>query len=188
MNNPLRVSCRILCGMTCDEVMDEIMDEVFEPSGKEELSLLQRLRVGLHLFVCPRCNEEARKLAMLKEIGQSDFFPSALSSSIEEIEEKVMAQIAGQAGEGFPQDEVMGGLIPEVPGGLSFRSWVIIGCIILVSLSTSFFGIDFIEAAFNRDSSFLIPLGITVGTVVTGYGAFFIAGHLKELSAHFKIH
>ena len=186
MNNPLRIKC------------DEVMDEIFGSSGKDEVPLLQRLgtakavcaqlRISLHLFFCTRCSEEVRKLEIIKEMGKSDFFPPAPSF----IEEKVMGQLSSQLprqfDEGFPQDEALGELVPEVPGGFSFRSWVIIGFIILVSLGTSFFGIDFIQAAFNRDSSFLIPMGITVGIVLTGYGAFFIASHLKELSGHFKIH
>jgi hypothetical protein len=35
--------------------------------------------------------------------------------------------------------------------------------------------------------SFLLPVGITVGIVLTSYGALFIGGHLKELSERFRL-
>ena len=184
-----------LLRLSCNEVMDEIYKSqgnicdsaVAGISGEDETTLLQKLRVSLHIFFCTRCAEEISMLEKLNRMPRSFFFPPAPS-----FEEKVMAAIAEQ-----PEysEEYSGGFellgedpISEAPGGLSFRSWVVIGFIIFISLASSFFGTDFIQAAFGQDSSFLIPLGITVGTVLTGYGAFFIASHLKELTEHFKIH
>jgi hypothetical protein len=46
---------------------------------------------------------------------------------------------------------------------------------------------DFEKVAHRQGSSFLIPVGITIGVVVTGYGALFIASHLKELSERFGL-
>ena len=158
---------------------NRVLDEVFESSGEEEVPLLHRLRLAVHIFFCVQCSEEVRKLELLKEIQSSDFFPPTPS-----FEEKVMKRLA----EEIQQDEKAMDLVSDFPGGFSFRSWVIIGLVILVSLTVSFFGIDFFQATFGRDSSFLIPLGITVGTMLTGYGIVFIASHLKELSEHFKIH
>ena len=166
MNKPLRLSCR------------EAMDEIYEFSEEDAVPLLQKFRVAFHLFFCTHCAGELRKLQIIQELMQADFFPPAPS-----FEEKVMGELNLE----FHQDEISEEPIFEVPGGFSFRSWVIIGFIILVSLATSFFGTDLIEAAANQDPSLMIPLGITVGTVLTGYGAFFIASHLKELSEHFKI-
>jgi hypothetical protein len=74
------------------------------------------------------------------------------------------------------------------PQGVSFRSWVIAGLIILVSLSSSFFNLDFVETVASYGSSFLLPVGLTIGIVVTGYGALFIGSHLKELSTRFRLH
>jgi hypothetical protein len=37
-------------------------------------------------------------------------------------------------------------------------------------------------------SSFLLPIGITIGVIVTGYGALFIGSHRKELSDRFGLH
>ena len=164
MNKSLRLDC------------DEVMDKIYESSGDDLVPLLQKLRISFHLFFCVRCSEKMRKLEMIKEIPQSQLFPP--SPSFEEI---VMDRLAGD----FLEDELRG---TEAPGAFSFRSWVIIGFIILISLATSFFGIDIIRVAFGQDSSYLIPLGITVGIVLTGYGAFFIASNLEELREHFKIH
>jgi hypothetical protein len=47
---------------------------------------------------------------------------------------------------------------------------------------------DFIKVADTQGSSFLLPVGITIGAVLTGYGALFIGSHLKELSSRFRIH
>ena len=161
MNKPLRLSC------------DDVMDIIFESSGDDLVSLLLKLRLTFHLFFCDQCSEMMRKMEILKNMPPSQFLPP--SPSFEEI---VMERLA----EDFLEDRAM-----DAPGGFSFRSWVIIGFIILVSLATSFFGIDFIQVAFGRDSSYLISLGIIVGLILTGYGAFFIASHLEELREHFKI-
>ena len=154
---------------------DKVIEVFFEYSREEEIHPLLRLRIAFHLLFCARCAEETRKFALLKDIQDRDFFPSAPS-----FEDQVMEALADD----FFQDEAAPELISDFPGGFSFRSWVIMGFVILVSLGVSFFGIDI----FQIDSSFLLPLGITVGTVLTGYGAVFIASHLKELSEHFKIH
>jgi hypothetical protein len=76
----------------------------------------------------------------------------------------------------------------EREAGVSFRSWVITGCIVLFSLSTSCIGLEVIKGASFQDSSFLIPLGLTIGFIVTGYGAVFIGSHLEELSDRFRLH
>ena len=77
--------------------------------------------------------------------------------------------------------------IYAVPGGLSTRGWVIAGLIILVSLVTAFFGLDFQKLALETGMSFLLPVGITIGIVLTSYGALFIGSHLKELSERFGL-
>jgi hypothetical protein len=75
----------------------------------------------------------------------------------------------------------------DAPAGFSFRGWVIIGFFVLFSLSSSFFGVNFVEIADAEGLSFLLPVGLTVGMVVTCYGALFIGSHLKELSSRFRL-
>ena len=75
----------------------------------------------------------------------------------------------------------------DAPAGFSFRGWVLIGFFVLLSLSSSFFGISFGIIANEEGLSFLLPVGITIGIVLTCYGAFFIASHLEELSSRFGL-
>jgi hypothetical protein len=74
-----------------------------------------------------------------------------------------------------------------VPAGFSFRGWVFIGFFMLISLSSSFFGMNFTEIANAEGLSFLLPIGLTIGMVVTCYGALFIGSHLDELSTRFRL-
>jgi hypothetical protein len=166
MNNFSRPGCRYA------------MDKIFEYYGEESIPFIEKIRLQIHLFFCPSCAEETRKLELINGM-LPEFFPSAPS-----FEDRVMEQIEAEA---FSEQDI-GEAIPEVPGGFSFRTWVVIGFFILVSLSSSFFGMDFLKVAASQGSSFLVPLGITIGIVLTGYGAFFIGSHLKELSSHFKLH
>jgi len=74
-----------------------------------------------------------------------------------------------------------------VAGGLSTFGWVIAGVVILISLVTVFFGLDFQHLALESGMSFVLPVGITIGIVLTTYGALFIGSHLKELSERFGL-
>jgi hypothetical protein len=156
-------------------VTDHVIDEIIASAGEEGLSLPARLRIGLHLFFCPRCAREAKILERLHEVMISDFFPLS-----PDFENPVMDKLAEEAG----IDTDAG----DAPAGFSFRGWVIAGCFVFLSLPTAFFGMDFIKAAEAQNSSFLLPLGLTIGGVLTGYGAFFIGSHLKRLSSRFRLH
>jgi hypothetical protein len=84
-----------------------------------------------------------------------------------ELEDRIMRSINA---------EEQAGDYPEV-AGFSFRSWVVTGLIVLLSLSSSFFW----EVAPP------LHIGITVGAIVTAYGAIFIGSHLKELTERFNL-
>ena len=155
----------------CREAMDE-----FYKRSDDEAGLFYKPGTGLHLLICPRCAEERRLYKICKDLLRSGFFPPSPS-----LEEKIMEQLPEERQEEFTD------VFHEVPGGFSFRTWVIIGFFILVSLTSSFFGMDFITLASKHGSSILVPLGITIGITLTGYGAFFIGSHLRELTDHFKL-
>jgi hypothetical protein len=104
-----------------------------------------------------------------------DFFPYS-----PELENSIMKKIA------FEEDITETAHYP-IPGGISTRGWVFAGLVILVSLATAFFGLDFKKVADETGMSFLLPVGITVGIVLTVYGVFFIASHLKELIERFDL-
>ena len=150
-----------------------VLDTIYMYDKDSSLSRFTQLRTELHLLLCPSCTEELRQLKNVEEIIKSDFLrPSP------DFEGIIMQQI---------MEETNLGAETDAPAGFSFRGWVIIGFFVLLSLTSSFFGINFIEIANAEGSSFLLPLGLTIGMVVTCYGAFFIGSHLKELSSWFKL-
>ena len=93
-----------------------------------------------------------------------------------------MAAIAAEEEKNPEPEEIF-----AIPGGLSTRGWVIAGLIILISLSTAFLGMDFEHIANVAGMSFMLPVGITIGIVLTSYGALFIGSHLKELTERFGL-
>ena len=156
-----------------------ILDKVYEYSSgesRDSMPLLIQIQVNLHLLFCPSCAQEVERFEVCKDILLTDFFPP--SPGLEDI---VMAMTAAEKG-----------IVWEVPGaesqgGFSTRGWVIAGLVMLVSLATAFFGLDFNQIALTAGTSFMIPIGITVGIVLTGYGALFIGSHLKELTEQFGL-
>jgi hypothetical protein len=148
-----------------------VMDTVYESEKDSSLSMLTHIRIGFHLFFCPGCAAELRNLQRLEEIMRTDFLPPSPG-----FEESIMECLYKDICEKEESD---------APAGFSFRGWVIIGFFVLLSLSSSFFGMNFIEIAQTEGLSFLLPVGLTIGMVVTCYGALFIGSHLNELSSRF---
>jgi hypothetical protein len=156
--------------MKCERVM-EILD-----AGEEALPVSVHLRIWVHLLFCPCCAGELKMLETAREIMRTGFLPPS-----PDFTESLMTLIEDETGEEAEGFETL-------PQGFSTRSWVITGIIILVSLASSFFGMDFIQVASSQGDSFLFPLGLTIGLVLSCYGALFIGSHLKELSVRFKLH
>jgi hypothetical protein len=160
-------------------MMDK-MDQIDEFSEERPFPFLDRLEVAIHVLFCPSCAEKIARLEAAEELMRTGFFPPAPS-----FEDAVMNRLLEDA-------PAMDGFLPEIvreePPELSFRRWVITGLIVLVSLATAFFGLNFEKVAQSQGASFLLPVGLTIGVVITGYGALFIASHLKELSDHFGLH
>jgi hypothetical protein len=92
-----------------------------------------------------------------------DFFPSAGG-----LAARVMAlALSGER----PEHEAV-----------SFRTWLLTGLALLVSLPSAYFGIGGLVPS-GGTPAFMLPVGITVGAVITAFGALFTACHIKELSA-----
>lgn len=159
--------------MRCDEVFDKIYD-----SFGETLSFSDQVLILIHCLWCVRCTEEIKKLEAAKEQMNTQFFPPA-----PQLEKAIMEQLADEIEETLADAPKM---IPET-AGFSFRSWIVTGLVLLISFSTVFLGMDFIKVADLAGSSFLLPVGITIASVLTGYSAFFIVSHLKELSERFRL-
>ncbi|MCL2069660.1 MAG: peptidoglycan-binding protein [Treponema sp.] len=108
-----------------------------------------------------------------EEIMKTDFFPP--SPTFEDI---IMQQV---------YKESAAEQLSDAPTGFSLRGWVLIGFFVLFSLSSAFFGMDFAEIANSEGLSFLLPMGLTIGIMLTVYGALFIGSHLKALSDRFGL-
>ncbi|MDR0400880.1 MAG: peptidoglycan-binding protein [Treponema sp.] len=161
--------------MNCHDLLDRVYDYVGEP-----LPFPLQLQVKLHCFFCPQCAQEIERFELAQDILRNDFFPAG-----PDLTGAVMAKLGG---ENFPESAGIAEGIWEEDGGVSFRGWVIAGLILFLSLTSAFLGMDFISIAAAEGSSYLIPLGITMGAIITCYGAIFIGSHLKELSQRFGLH
>jgi hypothetical protein len=157
-----------------------MLNKIYEFDGERPLPLWVRLQIAVHVVLCPQCAEKTARLEAARDIMRTDFFPPApglADSVMDSIYVETFDIIADMP---FEEEE----LSPEVP----FGGWVITGFIVVFSLATAFMGMDFIKVAAAQGSSFLLPVGITVGIVISGYGALFIGSHLKELSDRFRLH
>ena len=155
--------------VNCQTALDSVYEDENTP-----LSAFAYLRATLHLMLCPQCSKELKQLRSVEEIMKTDFFPTS-----PDFEESVMGRLL----ENVQTEEKN-----QVPTDLSFRRWIITGFFVIFSLSTVFFGANFIEISNAEGSSFLLPIGLTIGMVLTCYCALFIGSHLKELSTRFKLH
>ena len=151
----------------------DIMDIVYELENNSSMPFLTQLRTELHLLFCPACAAEIKNLRCLEEVMKTDFLPDSPDFS-EPVMERLLEEV--------DLEERI-----DAPTGFSFRSWVIIGFFMFLSLSTSYFGMNFTYIASSEGASFLLPVGITVGVVLSCYGALFIGSHLKELSNRFGL-
>jgi hypothetical protein len=148
--------------MNCTKILDLVYEQ------QEDMSLFNRIRVGLHLLVCPDCAQEIERFEVCRDMLQDDFLFLAPDEE---------AEIA----------EVIEAFDAEVPGGFSIRGWIIAGIVMFVSLATVFFGLEFNKVALIAGMAFTIPIGITIGIALTSYGALFIGSHLKDLSERFGL-
>ena len=149
------------------------MDIVYETEKDNSLPLLTHVRLELHLLFCPACAGELKNLRDIQNIMKADFFPPA-----PDFGDLLMKRLDEEAA-------IME--TTDAPTGFSFRGWVITGFFVLLSLSSAFFGMNFVHIADAEGSSFLLPVGITIGVVLTCYGALFIGSHLKQLSTRFGL-
>jgi len=159
--------------MSCAKIMDLVYEQ-------EDMSLFTRIRVGMHLLVCPDCAQEVERFEVCRDILQNDFLYPA-----PDLEDAVMSMIS--ADEAVNAAEITEAMNAEIPGGFSIRGWIIAGIVMLVSMATVFFGLEFNKVALIAGMAFTIPIGITIGIALTSYGALFIGSHLKTLSERFGL-
>jgi hypothetical protein len=172
--SPHRFSLPTSFSNTGDD-MKHVIDKIYDTMGEEEkgffFQTLEKITISAHLLFCPSCADASRKLDLAEETMRTQFFP--ISPDIEDVVMRQIEEITEES-EDFEYDS-------------SFRGWVVTGVIVLFSLSSVFFGMNFKQVAVSQGLSFILPIGITIGVVLTTYSAVFIASHLKELSEHFGL-
>lgn len=156
--------------MNCSDVMEMIYDE-------DSMSILDRLMANIHVFFCPDCAGKIERFEAAKNIMHHDFFPVS-----PELEDSIMSKIAEQD---CSKEEIAEAHHTAL--GFSTRSWVITGLVIFVSLVTTFTGLEFRNIVNETGTSFLIPMGITTGIIMTVYASLFIGSHLKEFTERFGL-
>jgi hypothetical protein len=176
--------------MKCDDLLDKVYENGLTIQGDTgnsdaaygatALPLLFRLRIRLHCLVCPQCAQELERFRLVQDVLQNDFLPPNA-----DFADAVMARLEAENPVLFDAEGPDG--VYDETEGVSLRFWIVTGCFLLVSLSSSFFGMDFIKVALREGASFLLPLGITIGAVLSCYGAIFIGSHIKELSERFGL-
>ena len=154
--------------MNCDKILDNVYKYSNEDTN-HAMPLYIRMSIGLHLLICPDCAQEVERFEVCRDMSMTVW------------EDTAVAMTASG------KDNVPAAEDAELSCCVSTRGWIIAGLVMLVSLATAFFGLDFNKVAVTMGMSFMLPIGITIGMVLTCYGAIFIGSHLKELSERFGL-
>ncbi|MDR2481190.1 MAG: peptidoglycan-binding protein [Spirochaetaceae bacterium] len=149
--------------MNCKTVLENLYND--------DKSFLLKLKIKIHKALCLDCADKERKLRMAKRIMLNDFMPPP-----PDITDRIMAIIGEE--KDFKIDTA----------AFSFRSWIFTGIFILLSLTSVYLGRDFHTIVINNGLHFILPLGITIGIIITAYCAVFIGTHLNELCEKFGLH
>jgi len=165
--------------MKCSKIIDMVYG-CCENNRKSygSLSLSDQIKISMHTFLCADCAKKIEMYETARNIMSNDFFPSPSVS----FENLIMTKIEAEEKTQEASEEVF-----AAPGGMSIRSWVIAGVIMAVSLIIAFFSLDYQNLSEKIGIPFILPMGITIGSILTTYGALFIGSHLKELSIRFGI-
>ena len=163
--------------MNCSKIMD-----MFYEYESDSMPFLNQILIAVHAFFCPSCAEEIERYNTAAYLMKEDFSPELPrlyeNNSLSCLEDSIMSKVTEEE---LPQIQHSAHGVP------STRGWVIAGLILMVSLITAFFGLDFRSLANASGMSFMLPMGITIGIILTIYGALFIGSHLKELSERFGL-
>ncbi|MCL2184646.1 MAG: peptidoglycan-binding protein [Treponema sp.] len=150
--------------------------ELIYECDDDSMPLLNQIQVWWHTLTCSNCAQHSKLFEVTKKIMSEDFFPAS-----PDFEDSIMAKIVAE----IEEEELENA--HAIPGGISTKRWVVTGIIIMISLVTAFFSLDYQNLASEWGMSFLLPMGITIGIILTIYGAVFIGSHLKELSERFGL-
>jgi len=163
------------------ESCSKVMDMIYEYSGNESghegaMPFLTQIQISIHTFFCQNCAKEIETFEKTRQILKEDFFLKSPG-----LENSIMARITAE------EEQLQTEENHAIPGGIPTRGWVIAGIIIIVSLISIFFSIDFKSVATESGKDFLLPVGLTFAGVITAYCALFIGSHLKEFTHKFRL-
>jgi hypothetical protein len=147
--------------MKCDEKLDKIL------CADDDLSLVTRLQFFFHAFFCGHCHSVMKQYEDSRKLMKTGFFYETPDMS-----DIIMNQI-------LRDDTTLEDA--EIHEWISFKKWIIGGCIILVSLVSAFFGFNFNAVAVSRDSSYMLSIGLVIGLIISIYGLLFIGTQMKQL-------
>jgi hypothetical protein len=151
--------------------MDSLYEELGE-SGYEGKKIFFRPRRLAHLLFCPSCAAQARKLEIADSLMRTGFMPPS-----PDLGAQVMSML------GIEQNSSLEDSAESIP----MRGWVLVGFFLLLSLTSAYFGGDFLKIAALDEISFLVPIGITIGVALIAYSALFVGTHLALLRKKFGI-
>jgi hypothetical protein len=159
--------------MSCSKILDLFYEYTGnDPESEGSMPLYTQAQIWFHTLLCPDCAQQIERFQITRDLVSDEYLGAGLFST-PNFEDSIMAKIEAE--------EIEAKEIAPA-GGLSTRGWVIAGLVIFISLATAYFGLDFKNITAESGNSFLLPMGILIGVVLTVYGAFFIGTHLKELS------
>ncbi|MDR3325429.1 MAG: peptidoglycan-binding protein [Spirochaetaceae bacterium] len=151
--------------MDCNIVVESLYEE---GAG----SFFFRLRRMGHLALCQSCAAQARKLEMADNLMRNAFMPPS-----PDLSDAVMSML------GVEQSSCL----EDEGERVSLRGWVAAGFFLLLSLTSAYFGGDFLKIAAINGISFLVPVGITIGVALIAYAGLFVGAHLELLRKKFGI-
>ncbi|MDR2842811.1 MAG: hypothetical protein LBV52_06385 [Spirochaetaceae bacterium] len=147
-------------------------------------NIIEKLHIMFHLLHCKECARDKRAVLKAKSIMQSSFLPAEES---DELSDAVMEMIWRKTKHSDLGDDLLEQGFPDpLKEAFSFNVWVVAGVIIFVSLLLGCLGINFLDSH-DKGYSFLLPMGITIGGVITAYGALFIGSHIQELKKKIEL-
>ncbi|MDR0382726.1 MAG: peptidoglycan-binding protein [Spirochaetaceae bacterium] len=154
--------------MNCEKVLDALYYQDNREYSEGPVAFITRMLIALHIRRCPKCAAHRNALRSVSACLKEDFFPPPAG-----IAARVMP---------LARDSGVFADMPPERAAPPFRAWLIAGLAILVSLSSASLGIDYLTPVNVRSVNFMLPFGITVGGVITAFGAIFIGSHIAELS------
>ncbi|GMO48766.1 MAG: hypothetical protein Ta2B_30380 [Termitinemataceae bacterium] len=157
--------------MDCKSVRDILYDNVELSSP---MLLFYRIQAAIHLLHCKDCTAHKNIIEKSNAIMERDFLLPVSAKEENEFCDSIMNVLSKTS------QNVNFEKLDEKEKRFSIYVWALTGTVICGSLIAAFFNINILNA--KEMNAFIVPLSITIGGIVTAYGAMFIVCHLKVLT------